>query len=338
MITENSKSNRNCSIDIFRLLFAIYVVAIHSRSQLLSAVPFLDLVVSSLFRFAVPFFLTVSGYYFYKNPEKLASRKGLLGYVKNIVVIYIFWSIPYFAIRFLSENYTSITKFIVDCIYSFFIEGSYYHLWYFPALIFCVTFSAILWRCRLKKLLICVSVLLYPLFLIFTNLSIFTFSPQILEIFTDIRPFLQGLFFFGSGLFVKIGYDTLSANTRHRYLRYILPVSVTAWLGLVWLNDFFSLGLVLTIYFGIYINVALIVLTLLFNPLPQHSALAKKCRYLANYTYYAHMIFRSFLNLVHSHFFPFPEFLFFPITVFLTIVSGLILYKINSKTINRFIC
>lgn len=337
MSIENTKSRRNCSIDIFRLLFAIYVVAIHSTPATLESLPLLDTMLSSLFRFAVPFFLIVSGYYFFANTEKNTSRSGLTSYLKKIIVIYAFWSVPYFIINFISWGHTSLVGFAIDCVYSFFLRGSYYHLWYFPALIFAVCISAALYRLKLKRFLILIAAVLYSACYIISTYNLLSAVPVATNVISILQPLASGLFYFSCGQLVKYFYGKFADSSKRNSLRYILPLSVIMWFVLIWANYFLSLNADLIIIFGIYINVGLTVLVLLFHPLAQHAAVAKKCRYLANFIYYSHPVFRFIMDMVGAHLFTFSDLWNFPITLLLSLAAGLILYRINSKTINRFI-
>lgn len=337
MSIENTKSKRNCSIDIFRLLFAIYVVAIHSTPAVLESLPLLDTTLSSLFRFAVPFFLMVSGYYFFANVEKNTSRSGLTSYLKKIIVIYAFWSVPYFVINFISWGHTSLVGFAIDCVYSFFLRGSYYHLWYFPALIFAVCISAALYGLKLKRFLILIAAVLYSACYIISTYNLLSAVPLATPVISILQPLTSGLFYFSCGQLIKYFYDKFADSSKRNGLRYILPLSVIIWFATIWLDYFYTLQLDFIIILGIYLNVGLIVLVLLFHPMPQLASTAKKCRFVANFTYYAHPIFLFIIETIRKNWFSFSDFWYLPVTVFLCLTAGLILHKANSKVINRFI-
>ena len=92
------KDKRNNSIDIFRLVCALLVVAIHTH-------PFADIneyvgyfCTSVLTRIAVPFFFCVSGYYYVEKLEKIGLR-AFKDTSKKILKIYIVWSIIYSVIN-----------------------------------------------------------------------------------------------------------------------------------------------------------------------------------------------------------------------------------------------
>lgn len=338
---EPTANNRNCSIDIFRLLFAVYVVALHTIPASLDSHPFLSITVSSLFRFSVPFFLTVSGYYFFKKAGTMTWKEiGL--YLKRLIIAYSFWSCLYFIVKFISWGYQSPKGFLFDCAYSFFLAGSYYHLWYLPALIFAVCISALFVKAGHKKILFCVSICAYLLCYLITNdqLPPFIHTDAMSaagRVVSLLLPLTQGLFYFVCGLWIHVLYSKYASTQKCGNLCYILPISVVLWFILIWCNHFCSLGLDLLIIFGIYLNVGLIVFVLLLRPLPQCSAAAKKCRHLANFMYYSHPLFIFLLDLISDNGFPISDGWYFPITLILTVATGMLLYRINIKHIRRVI-
>lgn len=128
---------RNSAIDIFRLVCAIMVVAIHTH-------PFeelnekLSFVATQIFpRIGVPFFFCIAGFYF---TRKLLAGKPVKKQVFDLLSIYLFWSLVYFLKDFLFALYNKdFSIFSIRKIFlAFFILGSSYHFWYFPALFFCM--------------------------------------------------------------------------------------------------------------------------------------------------------------------------------------------------------
>ena len=338
---EPTANSRNCSIDIFRLLFAVYVVALHAIPVSFDSQSFLSVTVSSLFRFSVPFFLTVSGYYFFKK-ARMMTWKDIGIYLKRLIIAYSFWSCLYFVVKFISWGYQSPKGFLSDCVYSFFLTGSYYHLWYFPALIFAVCISALFVKTGHKKILFCVSISAYLLCYLITNCRQLSFihadaMSVVGKVVSLLLPLTQGLFYFVCGLWVHVLYSKYASTLKCGNLNYILPISVALWFVLIWCNHFCSLGLDLLIIFGIYLNVGLIVFVLLLHPLAQCSAVAKKCRYLANFMYYSHPLFIFLLDLIRDNCFHISDGWYFPITIILTIAVGMLLYRINIKHIRRVI-
>ena len=141
---------RNNSIDIFRYVCALMVVAIHAH-------PFCELGVNADFffstllpRIAVPFFFAASGYFYIKKLESGAER-CFSRYLKRIVTTYALWSVIYFIFTFCKGGYSALKWFAVSSIYNFFVKGSYYHFWFFPALIISVCLITVFYKMNLKK-------------------------------------------------------------------------------------------------------------------------------------------------------------------------------------------
>ena len=141
---------RNNSIDIFRYVCALMVVAIHAH-------PFCELGVNADFffstllpRIAVPFFFAASGYFYIKKLESGAER-CFSQYLKRIVTTYALWSVIYFIFTFCKGGYSALKWFAVSSVYNFFVKGSYYHFWFFPALIISVCLITVFYKMNLKK-------------------------------------------------------------------------------------------------------------------------------------------------------------------------------------------
>lgn len=126
------------------------VVAIHAH-------PFCELGVNADFffstllpRIAVPFFFAASGYFYIKKLESGAER-CFSQYLKRIVTTYALWSVIYFIFTFCKGGYSALKWFAVSSVYNFFIKGSYYHFWFFPALIISVCLITVFYKMNLKK-------------------------------------------------------------------------------------------------------------------------------------------------------------------------------------------
>ena len=127
------------AIDIAKYVAALLVVCIHTY-------PFID--ISETFntywlhivcRLAVPFFFTVSGFFFFRKWEESHEEENLENlkkYIKRLLIIYGIWTViylPYTIWNYVSQGaaWYSIFGWIRDAL----INGSYYHLWFFPAMI-----------------------------------------------------------------------------------------------------------------------------------------------------------------------------------------------------------
>ena len=116
--------NRGPALDTFRLAAAVLVTAIHT-SPLAGVSPLADFLLTRvLARVAVPFFLMVSGYF-------LARRgwQGLGRFIRHNMLVYLAAAALYLPLNFYAGDSP------VAWLRSLVWEGTFYHLWYFPALL-----------------------------------------------------------------------------------------------------------------------------------------------------------------------------------------------------------
>ena len=116
--------NRGPALDTFRLAAAVLVTAIHT-SPLAGVSPLADFLLTRvLARVAVPFFLMVSGYF-------LARRgwQGLRRFIRHNMLVYLAAAALYLPLNFYAGDSPA------AWLRSFVWEGTFYHLWYFPALL-----------------------------------------------------------------------------------------------------------------------------------------------------------------------------------------------------------
>ena len=146
---------KKINIDILRLIAAFMIVAIHTYPFEFISADIDFLITRVLFRVAVPFFLMITGYFtLSKNNKDI-----LIKYTKKISLIYGICFLLYLPINIYNGYFHNfhILSFLKDI----FLTGTFYHLWYFPALILGI------WICylfinklSLKKSLI-IAVILY---------------------------------------------------------------------------------------------------------------------------------------------------------------------------------
>ena len=120
----NAAPRRGPALDAFRLIAAVLVVAIHT-SPLASVSPLADFWLTRvLARLGVPFFLVTTGYF-------LARRGwcGLRGFWLRTLGVYLAAAVLYLPLNF----YAGLSP--AAWLRGFVWEGTFYHLWYFPALL-----------------------------------------------------------------------------------------------------------------------------------------------------------------------------------------------------------
>lgn len=119
------------SIDRFRLIAAILIIAIHIY-PLASINETLDFIFTHVIcRIGVPIFLMITG--FFVLPVAIQDRKKLVAYTKKIIKVYIISMIIYFPVNIYAGKLKGIG--FIGILKEIFINGTFYHLWYFPALV-----------------------------------------------------------------------------------------------------------------------------------------------------------------------------------------------------------
>lgn len=153
------------AVDIAKYISALLVVCIHTF-------PFIDInetfntyFIQTLCRLAVPFFFMISGYFLFgKIRQNEDDRDVLKKYIFRLLKIYAVWTViylPYTIYNYVQaqSGWMGIFSYLRDLV----LNGSYYHLWFLPAL---MTGTLIVyWLYRKKGLIFTlkVSIVLYAI-------------------------------------------------------------------------------------------------------------------------------------------------------------------------------
>ncbi|MCI8631389.1 MAG: acyltransferase [Firmicutes bacterium] len=130
-----SEKRAYSGLDSFRLIAAFLVIAIHT-SPLLSYSEGADFFLTRvLARLAVPFFFTVTGQfvlskYFYGEDSDFSR---ICKYILKILAVYAVSAAIYLPVGIYAGNYTDLD--IISVLRMILFDGTFYHIWYFPALI-----------------------------------------------------------------------------------------------------------------------------------------------------------------------------------------------------------
>lgn len=215
------------NLDFMRYVCAIFIIIIHLR-PFLGQMDRLDIFFNNIIgRLCVPLYFFVTGYFAAKKARK--DPNYISRYIKGMLPLYIAWSIIYipFALLWLKDylpmgidfvNGLALPTYLNTIIYIAFIPialligflyiGTYYHLWYFPALFFS------LWivdkaRKRLSfKIILAIS---FALLLLGASETYYGMLPQSITHYLDVyfnvfittRNFLFfGLFYVAFGYFI----------------------------------------------------------------------------------------------------------------------------------------
>lgn len=116
---------RGAALDLFRLAAVVLVVANHT-SPLVSVSPLWDFWFTRvLARVAVPFFLMVSGYFLAKDQWR---RTGV--FLKKTCLLYGAAVLLYLPLNWYNGGYGP-----AEWVKKLLLDGTFYHLWYFPGVI-----------------------------------------------------------------------------------------------------------------------------------------------------------------------------------------------------------
>ena len=228
-----SRAQRIQSVDIFKLLAIIAVIAIHTTPFEIDLqdsnnfYSYLFVIINQLARFAVPFFFVVSGYFWgaaIRIDNEVIPHSIKL--VKKIATIFLFWCVIYLPLY----NSTFKGQGLLDLVKAVFwgvhwhirtliqhpvvllMAGTKGHLWFLIGLIFAVGISAIFIYQKWLKSLIIFSIALY-----ITGVLAGAYSNTPIGIASEFNT--RNGPFFSTLLFVS-GYFISSLPITTRWLRY----------------------------------------------------------------------------------------------------------------------
>lgn len=340
---------RNASIDLFRIICAILVVGIHTRPIDETCGLFAFFWVNVVQRIAVPFFFSVSGYYIIQKMEK--GENVLVSSIKKIYTIYFVWSCIYWLLYFLEWGYLDIKGYIKWLLFrnisDFFVTGTTGHFWYFPALAISMLVSWGIVKAAGGNVLVIISAFCFAAgglmnvyyYLLDGIPAVYWFREH--SNYTAIqRIVMQGFPYFVLGYFLyKIRSKQYQWNSgKGAVIAFLICFFIWIMEAVVAIKMQWARSFVLS--FGQYVLILSFLNLLLAFPLPQFSTLSTKCRKLANFTYYSHVLIISLVNSKCSPYYngEVPGMIQFIATLLLCFVTGSILIKIDNKTVNTLLC
>lgn len=294
----------NNAIDIFRYIAAVLVVA-HHTDVLVEVHPMLSYLVSQVLpRISVPFFFAVAGYYYSARLE--SGRGGYWDYIKRLLRTYTLWSVIYFAAGYILNGSFDIKTALAD----YFIFGSAYHFWFFPALILSVSVFTVMHKFGLHKLLIPVSLVLFLIgclshvyYQIGVQIPFIALLVQLPNWRWISHVFTVGFtsFILGYLLLLTRSTEVSIKNTRRKDI--VAVVMLAVFLGEILLLKILGWARTTTQSVGLYLFIYTLLDCLLDHPLPRFAAAGRTCRILANIAYYSHVLFISVFNEMNATFF-----------------------------------
>lgn len=199
------------SIDIARYVSALLVVCIHTFPFLEISETFNTYFIHTVCRLAVPFFFTTSGFFFFRNYDsenedlnETRLKKALI----RLFRIYLIWTIIYLPYTIFDYTHTGFhIKYLFTYVRDFFLNGSYYHLWFLPALMLADVIVYCLYKKGLNFTLLITFILYFVGYLINVYTPIWESIPGIsffFGFFTKTLSTARNGIFFGP-MFIAIG-------------------------------------------------------------------------------------------------------------------------------------
>ena len=337
------KKQKICSIDLFRYLCAVLVVAVHTNPGTDIHQELGYICTQIIPRIGVPFFFAAAGYFYLGKLEE-GKFITFFRYIIRILITYSIWTVFYYVIEYYKWGQDNIFKFKHLAVEQFWKTGSYYHFWFFPALVFAVVVSTIFFVVRCKKLLIPVSIILYALGCIgcaYNQLGLqIPYLGKELYRSRDFelirRVVLMGFPFFVSGYFVYKIKNWAAEKVSDKKLMGVFVGTVLFWLAEIWLVRTMGWQANIVITFGLYPMLAVVMLLLLRNPMPEKKKSADAAKVTANFMYYSHPIIIMAMSQIASKYFQtgIQATMMFFLTVLVTTLLGLLIYKWNNRVIN----
>ena len=232
--------NRIKSVDVFRFFAIIGVIAIHTTPFYLPSTDktgpnfYIAITINQLARFAVPFFFTISGYFWgvkIRNGHALFAIS--FNMVKKITAIFLIgcfiYLMPYNLSAFFQYGLLGPLKvaywrtiFFIQHPFILVMQGTRPHLWFLVALLFALCISAVFIQRKWIKSLVFLSLLLYTLGVLAKAYSDTAIGISI-PFDTRNGPFFSTLFFVS-------GYLLSGCISNQRWLKYGLLTLVMGWL------------------------------------------------------------------------------------------------------------
>ena len=346
------KNQRNYSMDIWRFCAALCVIVCHVDFMKEASAEVYQFVARYLPRVSLPFFFTISGYYYIN--ALLAGKNVFKKQVLSLLKVYACWSVIYYAASFFMNIVVEkgdLKTFLIQRVVFFFLHGSYSHFWYFTAMIYTIIIVTCLYKLFGKKGLKVLTIL-SVFFFILANLGSAYYPigmkiPFVCDLVSNraVYEVIRGIFFMSLPYFL-IGYILIELSESieklsSKALGIMLGIDI-----IVYLIECYVLACVLKwwdypeVILTLYPSTILIMILLIRNPKAEWKPYAPTLKRLSGYMYYVHPLCIMILGAVEQVFsVTIPSVLAYILIVGFTISSGMILMSMSRKQkwINNFI-
>ena len=161
MTGQFDSEEKQGGLDLFRIIAAILVIAIHT-SPLASTNPELDFFLTRILaRVAVPFFFMTTGQFLLTGglDKTRPYDYRVVSWFRKMLLLYIMATIVYLPVSIYAGQFQKMTVSLL--LKRIFFDGTFYHLWYFPACMIGVLLVIGLSRFCTERLLFLIVALLY---------------------------------------------------------------------------------------------------------------------------------------------------------------------------------
>ncbi len=343
---------RNYSMDVCRLLAAIWIVTCHADIFIEAEEGGYLFFARFIPRVGVAFFFGMSGYYYLKSIEKKGVFKKQFF---SLLKVYTAWSLVYYLASFVVNvvmGDEALGTFLAERVLFFVTRGSYSHFWFFTAIIYATIIATVFFKLFGKKGISVLAYLSLVLFLI-GNLGSSYYEvgmkiPVIRELISTDRDtfevlrgiFCMGLPYYMMGYFIHVLEERFSKLETGK-VTVIFTVTACLYFG-----ESFILSNVVgwyqypEVFLMLYPFAFVILLVLLRNPKPEWEPFAGTAKRLSGYMYYIHPLLILILQIVSERIGIYiPSVAVSLILVAFIMASGLILIKLGKKlpVVNYFI-
>lgn len=254
------------SVDVFRSIAIFAVIVIHTAPFELSSSPIgltLDLatMINQMARFAVPFFFTISGYFWANKVAEYGSvLEPTLFTIKRIMILFCAWSLIYLIPWNLFESLEIGLMGLIKMTYwnmvmasrdipKIIIQGTESHLWFLMALVFSIGISALFIHFHCVGLLTFIALLLYVIGLAGKAYSETPFGLHF-EFNFRYGPFFS-LIFFVTGIFLQR--IKLKINWFEKGVKLLALGAIIHFIELYMLNRIWGVSMLQDYVFGTYL-------------------------------------------------------------------------------------
>lgn len=201
------------SIDAMRTIAIFGVICLHSGPffGIGGIYDYVAFFINHSFRFSIPFFFIVSGYFFSKklSKEEANISQTWLAYIKRLFLIVLFWSIFYVIANSISFSPSFDFTITPVSFYDILFEGGKFHLWFVVSLIWASSILVIFVKYDKINTLFIFASLLYIFGLSMQSYQVVFYDFSIHNSYTRNGPFFSTLFF-------CLGYITYPKNTYNK--------------------------------------------------------------------------------------------------------------------------